>query len=51
MPIAQRIEAAPFLLIYLYRAPGEEFTAEHERLFTLLHEDLADGVALAEEAR
>lgn len=39
-------EAAPFLRIYLYRGPGEEFTAEHERLFALLHEDLALGVAL-----
>ena len=39
-------EAAPFLLIYLYRGPGEEFSMEHERLFALLHEDLAGGVAL-----
>ncbi len=39
--------AEPFLLIYLYRAPKEEFGDERQERFLALHAELAAGEALA----
>lgn len=40
--------AEPFLTIYLYRRPGQDFGPEQEHLFAELHAELASGVTLAE---
>jgi hypothetical protein len=42
-------EGEPFLLIYLYRGPGQEFGEEPLRLFTEMHRDLAAGAHLERE--
>ena len=42
--------ADPFLLIYLYRAPKEEFGGDREERFVALHAELAQGRELALDA-
>jgi hypothetical protein len=41
-------DAAPFLLVYLHRAKGEEFGRKREGLFADLNRELAAGVHLQE---
>jgi len=46
--LAEAPEAQPFLRIYLYRGPREEFGPEREKRFAEAHAHLAEGVHLAE---
>jgi len=46
--LAEAREAEPFLRIYLYRGPREEFGPEREKRFAEAHADLAEGVLLEE---
>ena len=45
--LRERADAAPFLRIYVYRAPGAEFDPEVARAFANAHAELAKGIELA----
>ncbi|MFO0688336.1 MAG: hypothetical protein U0900_06485 [Myxococcota bacterium] len=49
--LRERREAAPFLRVYVYRAPGADFDPAIESVFRAAHAELADGVELAAEAK
>jgi hypothetical protein len=42
--LAEDATAPPFLLVYLYRGPREDFEAERESAFAALHRTLGAGV-------
>ncbi|MGH0033467.1 MAG: hypothetical protein ACQGVK_00420 [Myxococcota bacterium] len=46
LELAASAEQAPFLLVYLYRPKGAEFTPEQEARFAEAHADLANGLRL-----
>lgn len=48
--LRERHDAAPFLRIYVYRAPGAEFDPDVEAAFRRAHAELAQGIELAAEA-
>ena len=45
--LREHADAAPFLRIYVYRAPGAEFAPEIARAFQRAHAELEHGVQLA----
>ena len=45
----EREDEAPFLRIYVYRRPNEEFDAAAADVFRTAHEDLASGVVVRAE--
>jgi hypothetical protein len=49
--LREKPDVDPFLSIYLYRGPGEEFGAEREARFARAHERLAAGCDLVREAQ
>ena len=48
--LRERAAAEPFLQIFLYREPGEEFGARREAEFAAAHRELAAGVELCHAA-
>lgn len=49
--LRERRDAAPFLRIYVYRAPGSAFDPRIEAAFRQAHAELAEGVELEAEAK